>query len=172
MARHPSTPMHEADLRLVLATHLTSRRVVPALHLPAFADGTFADRWTQLRTTAGSQAFVVDAVDEAHMDTVAEVLLRDVRPTGPALVVGSGGIMAGLAGTAGSGPRPTTAPSTSGGPTLVVSASASSTTAGQIADAVQHGWVDVPIPAGSFDPDAVAGRRGPRPSAAWRRCRT
>lgn len=157
MARHPSTPMHEADLRRVLATQLASRRVVPGLHLPAFADGTFADRWEQLRQTGDAEAFVVDAVADAHMDTVAEALLRDVRPTGPALVVGSGGIMAGLARAAGSGPRPTAAPSTSGGPTLVVSASASSTTAGQIADAVQHGWVDVPIPAGSFATDAAAG---------------
>ena len=156
MSRHPSTPMHEADLRLVLAAQLASRRAVPGLHLPAFTDGTFADRWTQLRETADGEAFVVDAVTEAHVDVVAAALLRDVRPSGPALVVGSGGIMAGLARHVGSGTRRATTPSASRGATLVVSASASSTTADQIADAVQHGWVDVPIPAGAFAADSVA----------------
>jgi uncharacterized protein YgbK (DUF1537 family) len=43
-----------------------------------------------------------------------------------------------------------TPPTKSSGPTLVVSASASSTTAAQIDDAVAHGWVDVPIPAEAF----------------------
>ena len=43
-----------------------------------------------------------------------------------------------------------TSPTASSGPTLVVSASASSTTAAQIDDAVAHGWVDVPIPAEAF----------------------
>jgi uncharacterized protein YgbK (DUF1537 family) len=154
MSRHPSTPMHEADLRLVLAEQFASRRVVPALHLPAFTDGTFADRWAQLRT-GDHEAFVVDAVDDGQMDVVADALLRDVRPPRPALVVGAGGIMAALARHAGRGARRTAAATASRGATLVVSASASSTTAGQIADAVEHGWVDVPIPAGSFAGHAV-----------------
>ena len=155
MARHPSTPMHEADLRLVLAEQLASRRPVPGLQLPAHADGTFDDRWAQLREAADVEAFVVDAVDEAQMDTVAKALLRDPRPAGPALVVGSGGIMAALARLRGGAPRRPPAPSASRGPTLVVSASASTTTAGQIADAVRHGWVDVPIPAGAFAGDVT-----------------
>ena len=157
MARHPSTPMHEADLRLVLAEQLGSRRPVPGLQLPAHADGTFDDRWAQLREAADAEAFVVDAVDEAQMDTVAKALLRDARSAEPALVVGSGGIMAALARLRGGAPRRPAAPTASRGPTLVVSASASTTTAGQIADAVRHGWVDVPIPAGDFAGD-VTGR--------------
>ena len=155
MARHPSTPMHEADLRLVLAGQLASRRPVPGLQLPTFADGTFDDRWARLRGAAEEEAFVVDAVDEAQMDAVAEALLRAPRPAGPALVVGSGGIMAALARRHRHGPRRTPAPTASRGPTLVVSASASTTTAGQIADAVQHGWVDVPIPTGAFAGDVT-----------------
>lgn len=155
MARHPSTPMHEADLRLVLAEQLASRRPVPGLQLPAHADGTFDDRWAHLRKAADAEAFVVDAVDEAQMDTVAKALLRDARPAEPALVVGSGGIMAALARLRGGAPRRPPAPTASRGPTLVVSASASATTAGQIADAVQHGWVDVPIPAGAFTGDVT-----------------
>jgi uncharacterized protein YgbK (DUF1537 family) len=104
---------------------------------------------------ADEEAFVVDAVDEAQMDAVAQALLRGPRPGGPALVVGSGGIMAALARRHGHGSRRTPAPTASRGPTLVVSASASTTTAGQIADAEQHGWVDVPIPAGAFAGEAA-----------------
>ncbi|MGR6968001.1 four-carbon acid sugar kinase family protein [Geodermatophilus sp. URMC 61] len=155
MARHPSTPMCEADLRLVLAEQLASRRPVPGLQLPAHADGSFDDRWAQLRGAADAEAFVVDAVDEAQMDTVAKALLRDPRRAGPALVVGSGGIMAALARLRGGAPRRPPAPTASRGPTLVVSASASTTTAGQIADAVRHGWVDVPIPAGDVAGDVT-----------------
>lgn len=155
MARHPSTPMHEADLRLVLAEQLASRSPVPGLQLPAHADGSFGDRWAQLREAADAEAFVVDAVDEAHMDTVAQALVRGRPAAGPALVVGSGGIMAALARLRGGASRKPPARTTSRGPTLVVSASASTTTAGQIADAVRHGWVDVAIPAGDFSSDVT-----------------
>jgi uncharacterized protein YgbK (DUF1537 family) len=74
------------------------------------------------------------------------------RPTsGPAIVVGSGGIMAALARNR-TRRRPITPQATgSSGPTLVVSASASATTAAQIDDAVGHGWVNVAIPNEAFD---------------------
>ena len=157
MSRHPSTPMHEADLRLVLGEQLTGRRQVPGLHLPTYVDGSFDERWKHLRETLDSAAFVVDAVDEAQMDSVAEALVRGRPPAGPALVVGSGGIMAALARLRGGAPRRRPDATASRGPTLVVSASASTTTAGQIADAVGHGWVDVPIPAGDFA-SGVTGR--------------
>jgi uncharacterized protein YgbK (DUF1537 family) len=157
MSRHPSTPMHEADLRLVLAEQLTSRRPVPGLHLTAYTDGTFDDRWAGLRAAADEEAFVVDAVDEVQMDAVAGALLQHPRPTGPALVVGSGGIMAALARRRGGrGVLRAPGATASRGPTLVVSASASTTTAGQIADALEHGWVDVPVPAGAFTGDSTA----------------
>jgi uncharacterized protein YgbK (DUF1537 family) len=155
MSRHPSTPMHEADLRLVLGEQLAGRPQVPGLHLPAYVDGSFEERWKHLRETSDSAAFVVDAVDDAQMDTVAEALVRGRPSAGPALVVGSGGIMAALARLRGGAPRTRPDATASRGPTLVVSASASTTTAGQIADAVGHGWVDVPIPAGAFTGDVA-----------------
>jgi len=155
MSRHPSTPMHEADLRLVLGEQLAGRPPVPGLHLPTYADGSFEERWKHLRETSDSAAFVVDAVDDAQMDTVAEALVRGRPAAGPALVVGSGGIMAALARLRGGAPRRRPDATASRGPTLVVSASASTTTAGQIADAVGSGWVDVPIPAEAFTGDAA-----------------
>jgi uncharacterized protein YgbK (DUF1537 family) len=154
MQHHPSTPMTEADLRLVLAEQLASGEVPDALHLPAFADDTFDARWSALRQGSGT-AFVVDAVTEEHLDSVSRALPVTGPPSGPALVVGSGGIMAALARTRTG--QATTPPGTqrSTGPTLVVSASASRTTAAQIDDAVAHGFVDVAIPAAAFgaEPD-------------------
>jgi 3-oxoisoapionate kinase len=155
MARHPSTPMHEADLRLVLAEQLAGGQPVPGLHLPAYVDGSFDERWKHLRETSDSAAFVVEAVDEVQMDTVATALVRGRPTAGPALVVGAGGIMAALARLRGGAPRRRPDTTASRGPTLAVSASASTTTAGQIADAVRHDWVDVPIPAGDYAGDVT-----------------
>ena len=97
MSRHPSTPMAEADLRQVLAEQLGTGEVPGAIHLPAYEDGTFKDAWADRRRDLGAQAFVVDAVDERHMDAVAEALTREEHGHGPSIVVGSGGIMAALA---------------------------------------------------------------------------
>ena len=68
MAQHPSTPMTEADLRRVLAEQFARRSVPAAVHLPAYSDGTFTELWGQLPSTSPWRAFVVDAVDDAHMD--------------------------------------------------------------------------------------------------------
>src|SRR6187200_271286 len=73
MSRHPSTPMHEADLRQVLAEQFTDRQVPAALHLPAFADGSFTERWNACRAES-VPAFVVDAVTDEHLDEVAHAL--------------------------------------------------------------------------------------------------
>lgn len=144
MAQHPSTPMREADLRRVLAAQLAGEPELAAVHLPAHADGSFATAWSARRGEDGP-AFVVDATTEADMDRVAAALLDE---TGPALVVGSGGIMAALARTRGS--TEPVAPSGQGpsGPVLVVSASASAVTGDQIGDALEHGWADVAVPVG------------------------
>jgi uncharacterized protein YgbK (DUF1537 family) len=147
MSRHPSTPMAEADLRLVLADQLGTGPVPGAIHLPAYEDGTFKDAWAQQRREAGAQAFVVDAVSEVHMDAVAQALLNQERGHGPSLVVGSGGIMAALARSVSEAAPRTPGPQQPSGPVLAVSASASSTTAEQIEDAAAHGWEDVPVPA-------------------------
>jgi uncharacterized protein YgbK (DUF1537 family) len=142
MSRHPATPMSEADLRDIIASQTQTMARPAALQLPAYADGTFDELWTERRSNTG--AFVVDAVAPDQMDEVARALLAGPAP---ALVVGSGGIMAALGRFLGrSEPRPQQATAASG-PVLAVSASASSTTADQIADAIDAGWVDVAIPA-------------------------
>jgi uncharacterized protein YgbK (DUF1537 family) len=162
MSQHPATPMHEADLRLVLSEQLGDGQVPPALHLPAYGNGTFDAQWDRLRRGDG-HAFVVDAVEDDHLDRVAEALLRTAPADRPALVVGSGGIMAALARATAGTSAPPAVSTGSTGPTLVVSASASVTTAAQIADAVTAGWVEVPVP-----PDAlVDAAPGTPPAGDW-----
>jgi uncharacterized protein YgbK (DUF1537 family) len=156
MAHHPATPMTESDLRQILSAQSRDGAAPPALHLTAYGDGTFDGRWGELRQQP-SRSFVVDAVEPGQMDTAARALLAHRPASGPAIIVGSGGIMAALARNHTGVPARTAQPTCSSGPTLVVSASASSTTAAQIDDAVAHGWVDVPIPAAAFG--AVADSR-------------
>jgi uncharacterized protein YgbK (DUF1537 family) len=157
MAHHPSTPMAEADLRKVLAAQLSSGEEPAALHLPAYTDGSFESQWKELRQREGT-AFVVDAVDDSHLDQVARALAAHAPAGVPAVVVGSGGIMAALARTRTGQPAATPTEQRSSAPTLVVSASASRTTAAQIDDAITHGWVNVTIPATAF---------GDTPDESW-----
>lgn len=147
MSRHPSTPMREADLRQVLAEQFTDRHVPAALHLPVYADGSFTERWKACQAESGP-AFVVDAVTDDHLDEVAYALrgAGQSSETHPRVVVGSGGIMAALARTATGRHAREPGRQQSSGPVLAVSASASSTTAAQIGDAMAHGWADVPVP--------------------------
>ncbi|WP_087873692.1 four-carbon acid sugar kinase family protein [Arthrobacter globiformis] len=147
MSGHPSTPMTEADLRQVLAEQLGGDQIPGAIHLPAYDDGTFKDAWADRRRELGARAFVVDAVDERHMDAVAEALTREEHGHGPSIVVGSGGIMAALARSISDQTPRVLGPQKPSGPVLAVSASASSTTAEQINDAISNGWEDVPVPA-------------------------
>ena len=160
MSGHPSTPMAEADLRQVVAQQLGTGDVPGAIHLPAYEDGTFKDAWADRRRELGAPAFVVDAVDERHMDAVAEALTREEHGPGPSVVVGSGGIMAALARSISSDQTPRApGPQQPSGPVLAISASASSTTAEQINDAISQGWEDVPVSAEllqGHDPAAVA----------------
>jgi uncharacterized protein YgbK (DUF1537 family) len=160
MSRHPSTPMFEADLRQVLAEQFTDRQVPAAVHLPAYADGSFSERWKACQAES-VPAFVVDAVTDEHLDEVARALRRtgQISSAQPSVVVGSGGIMAALARIHTGREARQPGPQHASGPVLTISASASSTTAAQIGDAVTHGWADVPVPLGllmSDDEDLVA----------------
>lgn len=146
MSVHPSTPMHDADLRRVLTAQLDPGARVGEIHLPSFDGGTFADAWTACRRDVGTTAFVVDATREEHLDAIARALLQDAAGSGPALVVGSGGIMGALARLSTTAPPPVPPALEAHGPVLAVSASASAVTAGQLRDAIEHGWADVPIP--------------------------
>jgi uncharacterized protein YgbK (DUF1537 family) len=146
MSHHPATPMSEADLRDIIASQTSFPQRPSAIHLTAYADGSFQEQWKQRR--AGTGSFVVDAINAAQMNELAVALQSGLAP---ALVVGSGGIMAALARLRGAGTPHPRNPSAASGPVLAVSASASPTTADQIADAVEAGWVEVAIPPEAFE---------------------
>jgi uncharacterized protein YgbK (DUF1537 family) len=158
MSQHPSTPMQEADLRKILASQLHDDDRIGAVHLPAYDSGAFAESWTGHRQALGSPAFVVDAVSDAHLDAIADALLHLTHPHGPEIVVGSGGMMAALARTLTSTDALPAPPPPASGPVLAVSASASSVTSAQLQDAIDHGWVDVPVGSSLLLGDDPSGR--------------
>ncbi|OZC55554.1 Hrp-dependent type III effector protein [Rhodococcus sp. 06-621-2] len=147
MSSHPSTPMSEADLRIVLAEQLNGARTLDALHLPVYSDGSFGAVWKNLREKRNTVAFVVDAVDDTHLDQVASALLQNGRHNEPSIVVGSGGIMTALAKSSATTGRRDAGTATATGPVLAVSASASDVTARQIDHATRSGWIEVAVPA-------------------------
>jgi uncharacterized protein YgbK (DUF1537 family) len=166
MSKHPSTPMQEADLRKVLTSQLHDNATIGAVHLPAYDSGTFTESWTRHRQATGMPAFVVDATSDAHLDIIAEALRHSVDSGSgsPEIVVGSGGIMAALARTlalTATGtetlPAPPLPPPASG-PVLAVSASASSVTSAQLQDAIDHGWIDIPVKSSLLLGDDPAGK--------------
>jgi uncharacterized protein YgbK (DUF1537 family) len=177
MSQHPSTPMREADLRKVLADQLHDDAPIGAVHLPAYDAGAFAGSWTRHRGATGTPAFVVDAASDAHLDVVADALRHTTqqpdrdenavpgsygRSGSPEIVVGSGGIMAALARTltlttTGTESLPAPPPPASG-PVLAVSASASSVTSAQLQDAIDHGWIDIPVESSLLLGDDPAGK--------------
>ncbi|MFD0557875.1 uncharacterized protein YgbK (DUF1537 family) [Stackebrandtia endophytica] len=154
MARHPATPMSESDLRLILAEQFGDHSVPEAIQLPDH-DERFPARWEAARRRSG-HAFVVDAVDDGHLDNVAAALFETARPSaGPAIVVGSGGVMAALARRVALGDVTPSPRRPVAGPTLAVSASASVTTSEQIGDAIERGWTQVAIGAGAWRDDTA-----------------
>jgi len=58
----------------VLAEQFIDHQVPGALHLPAYADGSFKERWKACRSES-APAFVVDAVTDDHLDEIARAAL-------------------------------------------------------------------------------------------------
>lgn len=148
MSQHPSTPMNDSELAAILAKQFASGNTPSVIALPAHERGEFAAQWSTAREDQAQEAFIVDACTEAHMDAAAQELLAEGTAGQPGLVVGSGGIMSALTRSPGIEPQSVqnTATSHPDLPVLAVSASASSTTAQQIAEAVSRGWSEVPVP--------------------------
>jgi 3-oxoisoapionate kinase len=150
MARHPVTPMHEADLRRHLAAQ--TGRPIGLVDLLALRSGAAAARAAlEAELAAGRHVVLVDGLDQQSMAEGAR-LASDRRPTDqPGFVVGSSGVEAGLlevwrgerlvAGP--EAPRQHIPPAT--GPVVAVSGSASEWTARQIGRAVDAGWFGLPL---------------------------
>ncbi|MRX52080.1 four-carbon acid sugar kinase family protein [Paracoccus sp. S-4012] len=154
MARHPVTPMDEADI----ARHLARQTELPTANLMLsnlVSESAVRASWRSAE--AGARALVLDSVDEAQMALLGRILWDDA-PRIP-FVVGSQGVEMALVAhwrEAGLLPPPL-APRGLGRAErfAVVSGSVSPTTAEQIAAAEAAGFVTIPL-----DTPAIAAGNG------------
>lgn len=148
MANHPSTPMHEADLRLHFAEQIGEE--VGSITLEDMRqDETVSAAWDR-ETNAGRRLVVLDVVRTEDLATHGSVLTHDH----PAYVIGSGGATLAVAAGLGwqEGSMYHAQAQASAGPVLVVAGSCSELTAAQIdhvADLVE--WTTL-----AWDPEQPA----------------
>ncbi|NIK57721.1 four-carbon acid sugar kinase family protein [Kribbella shirazensis] len=138
MSTHPSTPMHESDLR----RHLAAQTTLPitSLHLT-----TYADLPASYAAAAQAGAVVLDAVTDEDLTALGSAILETAK-TKPAFAIGSGGLSRALALALRPNGAPVTPPkSSAGGPVLVVSGSQSRRTADQLEHARAAGWTVLPL---------------------------
>lgn len=136
MSRHPSTPIHEADLRLHLGAQTSLE--VGAVDLLDYAVGTEA---LAAVLPERGDVVVLDALTDEHLTLAGQVVLR--LPV-PRFVVGSGGFATGIGRAVGgsAGVLDSSAPP-SASPVLVVSGSCSALSWRQARAAIDAGWVGV-----------------------------
>jgi uncharacterized protein YgbK (DUF1537 family) len=147
MRHHPVTPMTEADLRVHLAEQADRPiELVDVLTLDAgYAAASLA---LQNATTRAGKIVLFDTVTDQHLATVGRLVADARQREGKLLfVAGSSGVEYALAASWNAGREgpllPAKIPSVDRA--LVVSGSRSPVTARQIAWAVAHGFVDVPL---------------------------
>jgi uncharacterized protein YgbK (DUF1537 family) len=161
MSRHPLTPMDEADLAL----HLARQTPLPIAKLtcPTLDQGLDAAEaeWARLQQS-GADVVLFDALTAEHMDSIGDLLWRQVG-SAPLFVVGGSGVEHALTqswrgrgeadgvGTAGFAPVERL---------LAVSGSASALSAMQIDAAVQAGFVPVAVDAAALVSEAWRGAAG------------
>ncbi|MBB6733240.1 four-carbon acid sugar kinase family protein [Cohnella zeiphila] len=167
MARHPVTPMAEADLRrhLRLQTEMSSA-LMDVLALAGAPEET-AERLEELLRTERPELVLFDALDEANLEAAGRLIWEEaLRSEEGLFVVGSSGVEDALAACWGRGGRgkqeqPVSAPQVS--PVdrlLVVSGSCSPATGRQIEQATAAGFAAIRVPAGRLArPDTAAQAR-------------
>jgi 3-oxoisoapionate kinase len=146
MTRHPVTPMHESDLRHVLAEQ-TDRPVelVDVTQLADFAQGTSLPGPPD---HAAAPILLFDTIEDHHLPLVGRALLARRNAAQPIFTVGSSGLEAALVAAwreLGELPAPPVFPAESVDRLLVVSGSCSPVTARQLAWARNHGFQNLPL---------------------------
>jgi len=160
MSRHPTTPMDESDLRLLLARQ-TGKRVglMDAVHLESSPEAR--QRQLDALLAGGAEAVLFDTVTDEHLAAIGRLLWNRASPERPLFAVGSSGLEYALVahwrreGLLDEGPGLAAAPVDR---IAVVSGSCSPVTARQIAWAVEHGFAELSLaPERLVDPEAAAG---------------
>ncbi|MFF0342366.1 four-carbon acid sugar kinase family protein [Kribbella sp. NPDC004875] len=134
MSTHPTTPMHESDLRRHLAAQ--TNLSIAALHVMTYE--TLPHHYA----TLSADAVVLDALTDDHLRAIGSTLLQH-STTNPSFTIGSGGLSRALALALPQPPTPAPNPTpspTADGVVLVVSGSQSQRTREQIEHARDAGW--------------------------------
>jgi uncharacterized protein YgbK (DUF1537 family) len=146
MAHHPTTPMHESDLRLHLAEQTDLS--IGLVDLRAFQAGKVAEAFRQ-RADAGDGAVLLDGLAAAMIEQAGEMISNLERR--PVFTIGSSGLTAGLiAHWRNTGILAAEATFPIAGPAeqiLVISGSCSAVTAAQILWAKRQGYACVELDA-------------------------
>ena len=143
MSRHPTTPMHEADLRLHLS-HQTDARVALMSVVDLEGDEMSVDERHAQHLRSRPDVLLYDVLDDSRLRTAGRLIWRQARET-PHFVVGSSGVEYALcAYWRASGEirpeRTTFAPVSPARQLLVISGSASPVTAEQNRWAGENGF--------------------------------
>jgi uncharacterized protein YgbK (DUF1537 family) len=145
MARHPVTPMDEADLRLHLAKQ--TRRKIGLVDILAVANGTGLAR-LDVEVAAGAEIVLIDVLDAASSREAGRLIAATAEPV--QFLAGSSGVEYALTAYWESIGRVTPGKLAAPGavkPLLVVSGSCSPVTSGQIAAARAQGFATIALDA-------------------------
>lgn len=154
MARHPVTPMHEADLRLVLAQQGVSH--VALVDLRSLGSANAARTALAAALREAPEAVLFDVADENSLRAIGGVLAAALAAGGQMFAIGSSGLQqALLAGwdelAARGSSRGPAGPAPRTEPVLILSGSRSPVTAAQIETAGRAGFALV-----ALDPEHLA----------------
>lgn len=159
MARHPTTPMREADLR----KHLAAQGIEPvaALHYPIYSQSAAAqDAAFTAQMAGGAAAVLLDVADPSHLAAVGRLLWEQARAR-RLLAVGASSVAQALVarwqalGKLDASPAASTPLARTAGPVLVFAGSMSTVTARQVAAATSYERILL-APADILDADARA----------------
>lgn len=142
MRKHPTTPMRESDLRILLSQQgIAPDRIA---HIPVTDLRTRPEKLRDILNRGDEfDVVVVDAVEEDDLDITARNIVALQASTGELTpVIGSGGIAGALARTYDTGDALTPNAITNG-PSLVLSGSRSSMTRKQVEVALSDGWSEI-----------------------------
>jgi 3-oxoisoapionate kinase len=148
MAHHPATPMHEADLRL----HLASQTELPVglVDLRAFQARKVREQF-RLQADTGAAAVLLDGVDVAMLQQAGQLLWDLKKGSQPLFTIGSSGLTAGLIAhwrsTGMIAAEPKFATSAATDRILILSGSCSTVTAQQILWAKRQGYAAIELDA-------------------------
>jgi len=139
MSTHPSTPIDESDIALLLGRQTP----LPIASVPFTG---YASSAVLASSIDGSDAaaVILDALDDSHLALIGDALVSSPA-AGPRFVLGSGGLSRAVALAVPAVERAGASAAASGGPVLVVSGSRSPASSRQAHAAREAGWLVGPL---------------------------